>query len=247
MMHSKRAPIASWRWSHHAVAVVVAISIAALLGVSSGTALAQQPAYSYANVRAQCSGSGITVTLVAYDRGERPDIVGFHVYRKTVGSCASRTRITVNPLPRTIGVDFTQSIVDGQADPTLAHDYWVVAVDTQGHEIDPYLLYLGVDSSMNDIASCSATAPIALGTVYDQGWALWIEPCASSCFASVLIEEFPEALRALAGTGTPVLVQGFFGCGTVEGCLGHAVSFQTTSCVVSVQPSLWGDVKKRYR
>lgn len=223
-----------------------AVALGLTLGVP-GTARSQPPSYSYAYLNAQCAAGSMTVVLTAYDRGEHPEITGFHVYRHTLGSCEPQVRVTSSPLPRAAGTDYVLNVTDTGAATALSHEYHLVAVDGNGAESDAYTLFSVLDSHLYMIASCDANAPIAVGLVEDQGW-LVVTPCPASCWGFwTVLEEFPPELRALAGTGIPVVVYGSFVCGTVEGCLGHVTSFTPTSCVVGVQPSSWSAVKQGYR
>lgn len=208
---------------------------------------AQPPTYSYAYLNAGCNGGTMQIVVTAYDRGEHPEFTGFHVYRRTLGTCAAPVRVTAAPVPRAAGTDYTLTVNDPTAAGDLAHEYHLMAVDSSGVESDAYGLFSVLDSQLYDIASCSPSPPIAAGFVEDWGWALAVTPCPAGCFAWALLEEFPPELRALAGTGTPVLVYGWFGCGSVEGCLGHVTTFTTGSCQVGVQERTWGGLKRLYR
>jgi hypothetical protein len=186
------------------------------------------------------------VTLTAHDLGEHPEIVGFHIDRRTIGSC-DVVRITPVPLARVAGTDFTLIALDSTADPTLAHDYRLVGIDAQGQEVDPYRLYQVPNSQLSDASSCSDSAPITHGRVEDLGWALVVFRCPGGCFGNLILDEFPVSLRDLAGTGTPVLVFGTLGCGSVEGCLGQVTNYSITPCEVGVEPRTWSSTKALYR
>ena len=223
-------------------------SVTLLLIVAAGwlAAAHAQTIPTHAYLRAQCEGTGMRVTLTAHDLGEHPEIVGFHIDRRTLGSCEI-VRITPVPLARVAGTDFTVGTLDSTADPSLAHDYRLVGVDAQGQEIDPYLLYQFPNSSLSDTGSCSDSAPIAHGRLEDLGWALFVYRCPGGCYWEMLLDKFPESLRDLAGTGTPVLVYGTLVCGTVEGCLGRVTNFSITPYAVGVETRTWSSTKALYR
>lgn len=229
-----------FQWHVAAAAVVVFL-------VFPGAVRSQPPSYSYAYLRAQCQSGTLRIVLTAYDRSEHPEIIGFHVYRRTLGVCNSQVRVTTAPLVRAAGTDYTLTVEDASAPATQAHEYHLAAVDVNGVERDAYTLFSPLDSSLFMIASCASSPPIASGLVEDWGWALAVMPCPASCFDWVLLDEFPVELRALAGTGTPVLVHGWFVCGTVEGCLGRVTTFTTTSCQVAVQEQTWSGFKRLYQ
>lgn len=225
---------------------------AAALGVTlaaAGTAWSQPPSYSYAYLNAACGVGSIQVVLNAHDRGEHPELTGFHIYRRTRGVCGAPVRLTASPLARAAGTDYVLTVVDGAAPEAAAHEYFLRTVDAGGTETDAYTLFSPLDSQLHDTVSCDASAPLAVGFIEDQGWALVVVSCPASCWGNdwTWLEEFPAELRALAGTGIPVVVYGSFVCGTVEGCLGHVTSFAPTSCAVGVQPSSWSTVKQWYR
>lgn len=234
---------------HRTSSLFERLRAAAWLGLAlalPGAAGAQPPTYSYAYLSAGCNAGTMQVVVTAYDRGEHPEFTGFHVYRRTLGTCAAPVRVTSAPLPRAAGTDYTLTVNDPTAAGDLAHEYHLMAVDSSGVESDAYGLFSVLDSQLYDIASCSAAPPIGAGVVEDWGF-LAIIPCPAGCYEMILLDQFPAELRALAGTGTAVLVYGSFVCGTIEGCLGRVTSFTTESCQVGVQARTWSGLKRLYR
>lgn len=235
------------RWTPKSAMRTAMVWFAAVWASFPATVLAQPPTYSYASLSAQCNSGAMQIRLLAHDAGEHPEIAGFHLYRRTLGSCDSSRRLTASPWTRNAGVDFTYTWTDATAPGGLAHEYHITAVDTNGGEVDAYTLFSVLDSQLYDISSCNVDAPIGAGTVEDWGWVLAIVPCPASCFDLILAEQFPPALRNLAGTGATAVVFGSFVCGTVEGCLGHVTQFAPSACQVAAQPRTWSGFKRLYR
>src|SRR5437867_2535350 len=127
------------------------------------------------------------------------------------------------------------------------YEYRVILVDANRQQLDPGGL-CGICASEAWVSCPENSAPLTHGTLYDEGWALFVIPCAGSCYPSLY---FPPRvdLRRYAGTDTTVRFYGRASCGSVEGCVMLIDHYEITPCDVSTptRSSSWGHLKVIYR
>jgi len=221
--------------------------IAALPGVSRAGVL---------TASASCAGgSGITFRWDFYEdpnfpTGSHPEWFGYDVQRRAISPCSRFVRVNAQPYARTPGV--TETFTYTEAPPTSGrtYEYRVVLVDANRQEI-PAAQVTCECYARNGWASCPEfSAPLTQGTLTDWGWALFVQPCAGSCYDSFYFEgPITDQLRPYAGTGVSVRLYGSGFCGSVEGCAMNVAYYDFASpCGPTVAlRSSWGRVKAIYR
>ncbi len=188
-----------------------------------------------------CDGTQASLRLHAQDHGDKPEVVGFHVYRTPIAiACRTAERVTPQPIPREDRTEYEISLFDEKAQAGLAYEYTLVGVDEEGREHDlPYALPAWV--------GCG-DAPVAHGFVEDVGWALIVEPaCAVHCNPAAPVSEWPPDIDAWVGRRIPVLLYGSVGWKDAVGPTIAVSDWELESCTVSVVQRPWGLVKRLYR
>lgn len=230
---------------------------AALAGITLLAITAGLPGIARAGVltaSASCAtGSSITFNWSFYENPAfptgHPEWVGYDVQRRSISPCGAFVRVNEQPYVRTLGVSesFTYTEVTPLSGRT--YEYRVVLVDASRQEI-PAGQVACECFARNGWASCPEfSAPLTQGTLEDWGWALFVHPCAGSCydaffFSGPLVEE----LRPYVGTGAVVRFYGAGFCGTVEGCELNPISYEFVPCPATpALRSSWGRVKGIYR
>jgi len=188
-----------------------------------------------------CDGQKIMLRLNAEDGGEKPEIVGFHVYRRPIAlECAEAERVTQEPIPREADTKYVVSFLDETVQPEVGYEYTLVGVDSQSREqAFPYATPTWV--------GCGEI-PIAHGFVEDVGWALIVEPaCAVSCNPPAVISDWPADIDAWIGRKIPILLYGSVQWSASLGTTMSVSDWRLENCTVGVDVTAWGLVKRMYR
>lgn len=179
-----------------------------------------------------------------------PEWVGYDVLRRTVFGCGPFVRVNDEPIPRDFSGTHSRTFTEAAPANGEMFQYQLVKVDANRQPV-----LLGPTCwpcFANGWASCPEfSAPLTHGTLWDQGWAIFVDPCPSSCYQGFYFSGSPwdDELRALAGTGTAVRLYGSEACGTVEGCAMQVERYEIAPCIgpTPARTSSWGQVKIRYR
>lgn len=150
-------------------------------------------------------------------------------------------------IPREVGQDHTRYFAQVAPAPATLYEYWILPVDVNR---EPAYPCCGFCSSCNAFASCpESSAPVAVGTLEDWGWAIFVNSCAGSCYPSGYIYQEPimDELRPYVGTSTAFRFFGAIGCGSVEGCSLRIDRWEFATCVTPVVTRTWGQLKTIYR
>src|SRR5262249_8706017 len=176
-----------------------------------------------------------------------PEWVGYDVLRRSLSDCGDFVRVNAEPFARTPGQ--TESFAYSEVPPATGttFQYRVVLVDASRQQL---AIIPACDlCAPNAWVSCpELSAPIAQGTLRDQGWALFIQPCAG-CYQSFYISgSRVDELRPYAVAGTVLKFYGRTTCGTVEGCALDLDHYEIAPCgPTPVALRTWGRVKAIYR
>lgn len=233
---------------HPATAIVLV-----LLGLAQSAS-----ATSHLTAQAACNAGGDVVVSWQFCDAygdpptDDPQWYGYDIYRRATAPCGERVRITTDAIPHGAGLCDSGSFPDTPPMAGTLYEYEVLPVDAARRPHHPNTL----DSMGNqfvDWASCpQSSAPIVRGVLVDWGWALYIEPCAGTCYGGFYFADpaLVAELRPLAGR-TDIAVD-FFGtavCGTVEGCALQVDHYQVVQCggIVPVGHGSWGELKAIYR
>ena len=188
-----------------------------------------------------CDGTRTTLRMHAQDHGDKPEIVGFHVYRRPIAvGCRSLERVTPQPIPREDKTEYDVSLLDEKAQSGFAYEYTLVGVDEQsGEHTLPYAIPTWV--------GCG-DAPVAHGFIEDVGWALVVEPaCAVHCNPPAPVSEWPADIDAWVGRRIPVLLFGSVRWSESVGPTIAVSGWRLENCTVSVEKTPWSLVKLLYR
>jgi hypothetical protein len=195
-------------------------------------------------------GGSILVDWTYYDTppANDPSWVGYDVLRRTPGSCGSYVRLNAQIIPRTPGIDESFSYTDASPAQPALYEYLVQPVDAGHQPIAPPGCMV---CEGQDFVTCpDLSVALTEGTLQDLGWALFVDPCPSSCYPGLYFTgPSADALRPFAGTGAAFRFFGNAYCGTVEGCGMEVASYQAIGACGSIptEPSTWGKLKAGYR
>lgn len=201
----------------------------------------------------------ITVSWTFYEYPgyivNRPEWIGYDVFRRTTAPCGAWERLNSEPIPRTVGETHSRNFVDMPHATATTYEYFVRLVDANRLTVSLGSTFSGCDLCVHSswASAPQFSAPAVVGRLYDQGWALLVTPsCASACFPySYIPNGTPnfDALRPYAQTQATVRLFGEYSCGTVEGCSLRVDSFAVGPCdlPVSAKRIGWGQLKLLYR
>lgn len=223
------------------------LAIASLAVLVAGTASAQHQISAYATCFAPDSAY---VIWSAYDPSgdpyAYPDWVGYDVLRRAVPGCDQFERINDDFVPRFFGTT-THYFGLVTPSPETQYEYLVRPVDADHQPVS----IPGFCAPCVAYASCTPlTTPFTAGTVYDLGWAVFVNPCVGTCYPAAYVENpQADALRPYAGTTTTLRLYGIANCGTVEGCALNLEHWDIAPCEgpTAATGRTWGQLKIRYR
>ncbi len=204
----------------------------------------------WVSVRADCNGSTMTLEISVSDPGGLPELVGFDLYRSTMGECTEPSRITDEPLSRPIGTFEMFDYTDPDLPNDTAYRYELVPVDAARERVwaaydDAH--YSIFKSGFVDIAACGRGA-IAHGYV-DTGWPGFGD-CEYTCYEALVFLQSaePGVLDDYYGTDTAVLLYGDVAC-SWEGCGMDVLEAEPLACekVVPVVDGSWSRIRAVYR
>lgn len=217
-------------------------AIVVILASTLSVPVAAQP-HSWFTASGQCNNGTNTIGFSGLDLGGHPEIVGFDVYRSNSSLCGPSTRITEDPLPRTVDESFSHEIIDTDITEGELYRYHIVGVDAERTTtMSLYTLFPLPGSSDEVYAGCNA--PRSHGTVVDWGWTVAIEPCPDSCLPFSHLETGMEELQPYLGE--TVLVYGPMGF-TIEGWGLALEDWAILPCTVAVEDTPWSHVKSLFR
>ena len=186
------------------------------------------------------------------DPVDRPDWVGYDLYRRDPAQCSPWVRLNETILPRQPGVSHGGTFVDTPPAPLVTWEYKLILVDSQRNEIS-LVWPQGCEPPCAPHAWESIpklAGPVTVGTVtMDLGWAVVISPCPEGCWYGFVVSE-PGAseLRPYLGTGRAFRFYGDENFGTFEGSYLYVDHYEGAACgPTPVTRSSWGRVKARYR
>lgn len=199
-----------------------------------------------------CDGAGmVTFTWNFVHEGADsvgpPTWTGWDVMRRRVGlACDSWVRVTAQPVPRASGsqqCEYSEPVPEQRT----TYEYRAVPVDAARQPVE--LVQCWPCTGVDWVSCPGQSAALTVGTLTDWGWALYVQPCAESCYVHFYFEGAMVAqLRPYVGTGTVLRLYGVARCGTVEGCSMVVTGYDIGSCApTSVSGVSWGRIKSMYR
>jgi hypothetical protein len=209
------------------------------------------------NAAANASGSNQIVfdwSWTEYDPSapvERPDWVGYDLYRRNPAECSPWIRLNGTIIPRVPGVSHGGTFVDTPPATSVTWEYKLIMVDSERNEI--FLIWpQGCEPPCAPHAWESIpklAGPVTIGMVSsDLGWAVAIQPCADGCWYGFVVPE-PKAseLRPYLGTGRTFRFYGDELFGTFEGSYLTVDHYDPAPCgPTPVKRASWGRLKARY-
>src|SRR5262245_14456395 len=222
-------------------------AVASLVLLTAGTARAQHPLVSaYSTCYADSFYVIFTNVDPTGDPYAYPDWVGYDILRRAVPGCDTYETLNGDIIPRVFGTT-THYFGGIPPSPGTLYEYIVRPVDAD-HQLVPIPGYCQPCVSY---ATCEPlTTPFTIGTMFDAGWAVFVNPCPGACYPYVYVENpQADALRPYAGTNTTLRLFGTAYCGTVEGCALQLEHFDIGPCpgVVPAARQTWGKLKTIYR
>jgi hypothetical protein len=192
-----------------------------------------------------CGANGtVTVEWTFYEDAPfgHPEWVGYDIVRKAVNQCTEFERLNAEIIPRGTGVH-SRTFTDTSPSTATLYEYQIVPVNSSRNQLSYSDFYIS-----DVFMSCpDRSAPVALGTVEDIGWAVTINNCPEFCWYGAYINDPPADIRGYAGTGVVLRFFGRMGCGSVEGCSLEVDRYEVAACVpVPTQSTTWGQIKARY-
>jgi hypothetical protein len=198
-----------------------------------------------------CSnGTTATVSWTMYVDPDNPpapiaEWVGYDVFRRSAGDCGPYVRLNQEIIPKAPAFQ-TLSWNDSPTSETV-FEYFVDVVDAQRQHVN-----LGfADIHTRTWTTCPEfSTPITVGKIEDWGWALYIQPCAGSCYAGAYFsdEKRMTELRPYAGTEQIVRFFGSIGCCSVEGPGILIDHYELGACgITPAARASWGQLKAIYR
>ncbi len=188
----------------------------------------------------------------AYPSGH-PEWVGWDVLRRPIDTCGPFERINAVSFPRPYGESHSHSLVDTPPVTGETYEYQAIPVDADRNRVWGFV-YPECDSpcAPPTWASCpEASAPLTIGEVQDWQWALFVQPCAGSCYPGFHLPPgaVEQELRAQGRIGTGVKLYGLAGGWGVEGPSVDPTGWEPGGCddITPIGRTTWGALKTIYR
>jgi hypothetical protein len=206
-------------------------------------------------VDAYCDGAGVVTVgwgfqdYPQYPAGH-PEWVGYDIQRRSLDTCDPFVRVNAQPFVRI--PDVSQSFTYTETPPAtgITYEYRVILVDAGRNEVILHPAECECAGRDARVSCPEYSAPVTQGTLQDWGWAVFVVPCAASCYPSCYYDgPALDELRAYLGTGTVLRFYGSLGCGTVEGCSLFIDHYDLAPCstITAARPTTWGRMKVLYR
>lgn len=181
----------------------------------------------------------------------RPEWVGYDVLRRPLSSCTPFERINAQSLPRVFGQAHSHVFVDTPPSQFETYEYRAVPVDANRNTVIMLMPDCEPPCVKPSWASCPAnSAPLVVGLVVDWGWALYLQPCPSSCYFGFYTSgtAIEQELRDQGRVGTVVKLYGTGWCCGIEGAAMDGVAWEPGVCVSTpARRTSWGELKTIYR
>ncbi len=178
---------------------------------------------------------------------ERPEWIGYDLLRRDPGVCSEWTLLNATPIPRVAGATHGGTWFDEPPNPNTTWEYQLVPVDAVRNPV----LMIGGTCEPPCVPHMWESIPTLAGPVtiarvgMDLGWALYLEPCAGSCWYSFYVTgAAADHLRSHQGTGEVFRFYGEEYFGGFEGSALDLDRFEPASCgPVPVRRATWGALK----
>ena len=226
--------------------LATAIAVAVVPGKSSA---------GYMSTFATCTG--VQQITLAWDWWEdlsnpvaRPDWVGYDVVRRPSLSCGPWIRLNASIFPRTAGASHSRTYADNSPAAFQTYEYKAIPVDANRDPV--IMLYPECEPPCSPPAwaSCpSASAPLTVGRLDDFGWAIFVMPCANTCYWTFFFSgPVVDQMRSQGLIGTTQELYGTGVCCGVEGAFMQVDHWAPTTCgETPAKRTSWGRVKTIYR
>jgi hypothetical protein len=190
---------------------VIALSLAIVLSLSGSV-----DAGSLSSHATAIGSSRIDFSWTFYEDPQspvaHPEWVGYDVYRRSLGNCGPSVRMNVDPFPRVVGATHSYTYSDFSFSPGTTYQYLLVMVGANRQEVllDPVSCDCGFGNRYGWASCPEFSGPLTQGTLMDWGWALYVQPCANSCYSGFYFTDpqpvhTPAPIPGSVSTGRPTV------------------------------------------